>query len=84
MATRDQLVQCVLGLSREDRAYLLDLLWRSLECDDREVELEFGELWTAEIDRRITAYEAGETKAVDAETAMKETRDKLKEMKQRG
>ncbi|MCA9094566.1 MAG: addiction module protein [Planctomycetaceae bacterium] len=83
MATRDELAQQVLALSQDDRAFLADLLDQSLVEEGGMSPEELAAVWTVEIDRRIAAYEAGESGAVDAETAMKEMREKLAEHRNR-
>jgi hypothetical protein len=58
MTTRDQLVEQLLDLSFEERAYFRDLLERSLEADlaidDRD-----SAAWTAELDRRLAEFRSG-------------------------
>lgn len=83
MATRDELAEQVLALSQHDRAFLADLLDQSLADENELPPAELAAAWTVEIDRRIASHEAGKSEAVDAETAMKEMREKLAEHRQR-
>ena len=70
-----------LALPLEDRIYLADLLELSLTTES--VSPELVTAWTAEIDRRIEAYDRGQTHAVDAETAMREMTRALAERRAR-
>jgi putative addiction module component (TIGR02574 family) len=62
MNAPQQLVEQLLDLSFEQRAFVRDILEESLEADLAKDEAHAA-AWTAEIDRRIDAYERGESKA---------------------
>lgn len=69
MTVREQVLQDALALSPEDRAFLAEQLEQSLD-HGRFASPEIAAAWTAEIDRRITAYERGELRASDAEASV--------------
>lgn len=78
MPTRETVLQAALRLSAEDRALLVDALEESL--DHRAFATpEIAAAWSAEIDRRIAAYDRGEIKAVTVEESMKRLRQSLAE-----
>lgn len=58
-----------LALPPEERVRLLDLLLASLN-EGSESEMDVA--WCAEIERRVTAYERGESKLHDVEDVMAE------------
>jgi putative addiction module component (TIGR02574 family) len=69
MSLRDDIAQQALSLGPEDRVYLADVLEQSLtEAGFATAELEAA--WSAEIDRRIAAYDRGDVQAADFETAL--------------
>ena len=76
MTRREQIAQQALALPPEDRAFLAELLEQSLTAEGFSTP-ELAAEWAAEVGRRIEAYERGETRAVDAITAMREMRDGL-------
>jgi len=63
--TREQILHEALALGPEDRAYVADQLEQSLDLAGL-ASPELVTAWSAEIDRRIAAYERGEIKASDA------------------
>ena len=65
---REQIVQEALALPLEDRTYVADRLEQSLAHGDFGSP-EIAAAWSAEIDRRIAAYDQGKTVAVDAKLA---------------
>ena len=65
MLNREQIAQEALALPPEDRTYLADVLEQSLTSGEFATS-EIAAEWSAEIDRRIAAYDRGETAAVDA------------------
>lgn len=73
MTTRDQIAQQALKLSPEDREYIADLLERSLPAEELWSE-EIANDWSREIDRRIGAYDRGETTAIDFDIALENMR----------
>jgi len=88
MATREEILKQALELSLED----LEILRMQLDptmivsANSNEGTFATPELaakWSAEIDRRITAYQRGEMKAQDSDTAMQELRNYLQDKNQR-
>jgi putative addiction module component (TIGR02574 family) len=65
MTLREQVLHDALALPPEDRAFLADHLERSLP-PGQFASPEIAAAWTAEIDRRIAAYDRGELQASDA------------------
>lgn len=76
MADRNEVARQALTLPPEDRAYVAELLDRSLS-QDAFATPEIAEAWSQEIDRRIEAFDRGETQAVDAETVLGRLRQAL-------
>jgi putative addiction module component (TIGR02574 family) len=69
MTVREQVLQEALSLPPEDRAFLADHLEKSLH-HGQFASAEVAAAWTAEIDRRIAAYERGEVQASDADASI--------------
>ena len=65
----------VLGLSPEERAKLIDLLWDSL-CAPEVKERETA--WAAESERRIDAFDAGKLGARDANEVLADLKNSLR------
>ena len=76
MLDRDEIAREALTLPPEDRAYVADMLERSLDAGSFATP-EIAEAWSKEIDRRIAAYDRGETQALDFETALDHLRGAL-------
>jgi putative addiction module component (TIGR02574 family) len=76
MTIREQIAEQALALPPEDRTYLADLLEQSLTNGEFATS-EIAAEWAAEIDRRIAAYDRGETKGVDAQKALERIRTRL-------
>lgn len=76
MTVREQVLHDALALSADDRAFLAEQLERSL-ADGQFASPEVAAAWTAEIDRRIEAYERGELQASDAATSIERMRQSL-------
>ena len=76
MTIREQIAQQALALPPEDRTYLADVLEKSLTSGEFATP-EIAAEWAAEIDRRIAAYDRGETQGVDAQTALERIRVRL-------
>jgi len=76
MTLRDQIIQQALTLPPEDREYMADLLEGSLPVGEFRTE-EIADAWSQEIDRRISAYDLGETTAVDFDVALDNMRQAL-------
>lgn len=71
--TLDEIRDEALGLGVEERGALADSLWESfLTPEEREIQ----DAWIEEAERRIAAYEAGQTKAIPAEEFFRELRAK--------
>lgn len=70
MTVREQVLQDALALPPDDRAFLAEHLERSLDHGEFAAP-EIAAAWTAEIDRRIAAYERGELQACDADASIK-------------
>jgi putative addiction module component (TIGR02574 family) len=78
MTTREQIAQQALALPPEDRTFLADVLEQSL------ISGAFGAPglaaeWSVEIDRRIAAYDRGESHGADAQIALERIRARLEE-----
>jgi putative addiction module component (TIGR02574 family) len=69
MTLREQVLQEALALPPEDRAFLADHLEQSLH-HGQFASPDIAAAWTAEIDRRIAAYERGEIQASDADASI--------------
>lgn len=76
MTLRDQIIQQALTLPPEDREFVANLLEGSLPVGEFRSQ-EIADAWSQEIDRRISAYDRGETTAVDFDTALNNMRDAL-------
>jgi putative addiction module component (TIGR02574 family) len=69
MTLRDQIARQILALPLDDRVYLAELLNQSLNAETFAAPVLAAE-WAAEVNRRINAYDRGETYADDAGTAI--------------
>lgn len=78
MTTREQIAQQALALPLEDRTYVADVLEQSLTSGEFATP-EIAAEWAAEIDRRIAAYDRGESQGVDAQMALERIRIRLEE-----
>lgn len=78
MIDREKVAEQALALSPDDRAYLLDVIERSL-AEPGAVDPEVAKAWSAEIDRRIAAYDRGEIEALDANTMIERVQKRLEE-----
>jgi putative addiction module component (TIGR02574 family) len=76
MADREILAREALTLPPEDRAYLADVLERSLDPGPFATP-EIAAAWSEEINRRIAAYDRGETRAIDMDTSLSRIRQVL-------
>lgn len=76
MTLRDQIAEQALTLPPEDREYVADRLERSLPMSDF-ASVELADAWSREIDRRIAAWDRGETRSVDFEIALDNVRQAL-------
>ena len=64
-----------LKLSAEEKAHMIDTLWRSLDTAEQEA---IDRAWIAESRDRLRAFRAGEIKAIDGESALKSIEEGLK------
>ncbi len=78
MPVREVLLQEALLLPPGDRALLVDALEESLDHGEFATP-EIAAAWSVEIDRRLAAYDRGETKAVTVDQAMNQLRQTLAE-----
>lgn len=76
MTHLDQLAEQALKLEPSDRAYLADLLEQSLPASGF-ADVEVGDAWSREIDRRVAAYDRGETQAISVEASLQHAREAL-------
>jgi putative addiction module component (TIGR02574 family) len=76
MPDRDEIAREALALPPEDRAYLAEVLEQSLDTGTF-VTPQIAEAWSKEIDRRIAAYDRGETKALSFEESTARLREAL-------
>ena len=65
----------VLKLTAEEKARMIDALWRSLDPAEQET---IDRAWLAESRDRLQAFRAGELKALDGEAALKSIEAELK------
>jgi hypothetical protein len=75
---RDQIAEQALTLPPEDRAFLAELLEMSLSSNGFATP-ELAAEWVSEVERRVAAYDRGETCAYDLRTAMQSIRRELEE-----
>ncbi|MBW8863732.1 MAG: addiction module protein [Verrucomicrobia bacterium] len=64
----------VLKLSAEEKAHMIDALWRSLDPAEQEM---IDRAWLAESRDRLQAFRKGELKALDGEEAIKSIESEL-------
>lgn len=76
MTAREQVLQEALTLPAEDRVFLVERLEASIP-HGQFASPEIANAWTAEIDRRIAAYERGEMNASDAAESIERMRTYL-------
>ena len=69
MLTREHVLEQALALPPGDQAYVADKLEESLKTSQY-VLPEIAEVWSEEIDRRITSYDRGEASSVDFDQAV--------------
>ena len=69
MSTRDQVLEAALNLPFADRAFVVEQLESSLSEKEFASD-ELAAAWSAEIERRIDAYDRGEIQATDGDTAL--------------
>ena len=69
MLSREHVLEQALALLPADQAYVADRLEQSLKTSQF-VPPEIAEVWSHEIDRRITSYDRGEASSVDFDQAV--------------
>ncbi|HEX4349277.1 MAG TPA: addiction module protein [Verrucomicrobiae bacterium] len=62
-------------LSAEEKAHMIDVLWRSLDPMEQE---SVDRAWLAESRDRLHAFRAGKLKALEGEAALKDIEAELK------
>jgi putative addiction module component (TIGR02574 family) len=65
----------ILGLSPDERAKLIDLIWDSLSAPEIKAR---ETAWAAESERRIDAFDAGKVGARDAKDVLTDLRNSLR------
>ena len=78
MLSREHVLEQALALSRADQAFVADVLEQGLAAG-RFTSPEIAEVWSQEIDRRIAAYDRGETSAVDFDKSLDHLRQAISE-----
>jgi len=73
---RDDVLRQALTLSPQDRAFVADALEDSLPTPSLHSP-QLAEEWSREIDRRIAAFDRGESTAIDFEAAVNHMRQAL-------
>jgi putative addiction module component (TIGR02574 family) len=82
MSPRDAVLQQALNLSEDDRAYVAVALEQSLSLPDS-ISEEAAAAWSQEINRRLAAYDRGETTAIGFEESLEHMRQALAEHRAR-
>ena len=78
MSIHADLIERTMHLSPADRAELASKLILSLESEPPEIEQEVEREWEEEIQRRLDAYDRGETTSVQADEAIARIRSSLR------
>lgn len=76
MAVRDEILERVLTLTAADRAFLADQIEASLPQEGT-FEPAMADEWSQEIDRRLAAYDRGESPALELEGVISRIRQAL-------
>jgi putative addiction module component (TIGR02574 family) len=80
MSTVDELAEKALQLSFDEREDLAQRLIRSLEPPGAELQREeWAASWHSELDRRVLAYQRGQTRAVSRTEAVDAMREALRQ-----
>ena len=80
--TRDDILAQALALPPVDQAYLADMLEQRI-ATGRFSSPEIGEVWSNEINRRIAAYDRGETSTVDFDKSLEHLKQAIAEHRNR-
>lgn len=75
MKTLEEVEQDALGLPASARVLLADQLLESLDQPDQN---RLETLWAAEIDRRLSRFERGETRAIPGEEVFRRIRARVR------
>jgi putative addiction module component (TIGR02574 family) len=73
MSHREQVLQEALALPPEDRVFVADQLEQSLSHGEF-ASPEISAAWNDEIERRLAAYDRGESQSADADAALEAMR----------
>ncbi len=76
MKPRDDILAQALALPAADQAFLADMLEQQISVGHFSSS-ETGEIWSDEINRRIAAYDRGETPAVDFDKALEDLKQAI-------
>jgi putative addiction module component (TIGR02574 family) len=83
ITTVDRLAEEAMQLSFAERADLVERILRSLEPPGEVLNSqEWGAAWKPELERRIQAYERGETHALERSEAMAAIRESFRQRRQ--
>jgi hypothetical protein len=82
MTDRNQILQRALSLPPEDRSFVVDGLEQSLTGGEF-ASAEIAAAWTAEIERRVVAYDRGDVPASEVDMSLVRMRDYLAEHRAR-
>lgn len=80
--TRDDVLAQALALPSVDQAYLADMLEQRMATGHFSSP-EIGEIWSTEINRRIAAYDRGETSTVDFDKSLEHLKQAIAEHRNR-
>jgi len=80
--TRDDVLAQALALPSVDQAYLADMLEQRMATGHFSSP-EIGEVWSNEINRRIAAYDRGETSTVDFDKSLEHLKQAIAEHRNR-
>lgn len=78
MITRDDVLAQALALPSVDQAYLADMLEQRMATGHFSSP-EIGEIWSNEINRRVAAYDRGETSTVDFDKSLEHLKQAIAE-----
>lgn len=81
MPSREQVLEQVLALPPVDQAFVAEALEQRL-TEGEFVSPDIAAAWSEEIDRRLAAYDRGETQAVDFDQALDHLRQVLADRRQ--
>lgn len=82
MMTRDDILAQALALPLADQAFLADMLEQQISAGHFPSS-EIGEIWSNEINRRIAAYDQGETATVDFDKSLEHLKRAVAEHRHR-